>query len=126
MKLARIVHPAFQQAFSKLNSKSLPLRAAFKLKNIASKVKEEHAKYEELRRAGLERFGTKDDNGKLLLDSNDNVQLSKENFEAFVKELNDLNSAEIVVDTIKLSELGDNVELSSEELSLLDDVIVDG
>lgn len=125
MKLARITNPLFQQALNKLAMQPLPLRVAFRLKGITAKVKEEFLKFEEARRAGLQKFGKKGEDGQLLLE-NDNVQFDQEGLEGFVKELGDLQAVEVEVGQIKLSELGDNVEMSVEELMHLEDLIVDG
>lgn len=125
MKLARVSNQMFQIALQKLISQPLPLRAAFKLRGVAAKVKEEYAKFEEVRRAALEKYGTKDEEGKLVLENN-NVKLSPENLEAFAKELSDLGLTDIEVSSLKLSELGDKAELSADEVELLSDIVVDG
>lgn len=125
MKLARIANPMFQMALNKLISQPLPLRAAFKLKGIAAKVRDEFAKFEEARKSGLEKYGTKDEEGNLLL-KDDNAQLTPENMEAFGKELSELADTDVEIPTIRVSELGDKVEFSADELSLLDEIVIDG
>jgi len=125
MKLARVTNPFFQSALSKLISQPLPLKVAFKLKGISAKVKEEFGKYEECRQAALQKYGNKGEDGKLDLKDN-NAQFTPENLEAFAKELNELGLTDVEVPSLKMSELGDKVELSADELTLLEDLVVDG
>lgn len=125
MKLASLTNPFFQSALSKLIAQPLPLRAAFKLKGTATKVKEEFAKFEECRTAALNKYGTKDEAGKLVL-KNDNVEFTAENLALFSKEFNELGTTELEVPSIKLSELGEKLELSADELLILGDIVVDG
>lgn len=126
MKLSKLVDPQFQVALRKLASQDVPLRSAFKLKGMIKQVNEALAKYDEVRTEALKRYGDKDDNGELVLEQGGkNVKLSEESAQAFVEELNNLLNDEIEVGSVKISDLGNNLSLSTTELILLEDVIVD-
>lgn len=127
MKLSRIANPLFQQTLNRLASQPLPLKVAFKLKGITAKVKEEFTKFEELRKQSLTTHGKKGEDGKLLLqEKSDNVQFDDEGLKAFMKDMDELGDTEVEVATLKLSELGDKVELSADELLSADDILVEG
>jgi len=125
MKLARLVDPKFHAALDKLATKSLPLKVAFRLKGIAKIVREEFTKYEELRQEALNKFGKKDENSKLILDAAGNVQFEGTNLQEFAKEIGALANEEIELPTIKLSELGDKITMTLEEIEWLDGLIVE-
>lgn len=126
MKLSKLVDPQFQVALRKLASQEVPLRSAFKLKGMIKQVNEALTKYDEVRTDALKRYGDKDDDGGLLLDEGGkNVKLSENNAQAFVKELNDLLNDEVDIGSLKISDLGDNLSLSTTELILLEDIILD-
>lgn len=125
MKLARLVDPKFHAALDKLAAESLPLKVAFRLKGIAKTVREEFAKYEELRQEALTKFGKKDEEGKLVLDGSGNVQFEGASFQDFAKEIGALASEEVELPTIKLSELGDKISMTLEEIEWLDGLIVE-
>lgn len=125
MKLARLTNPLFQAALTKLIAQPIPLRAAFKLKGIAAKVREEFAKFEECRKAALDKYGSKDEEGKLLLINGENVQFTAENLQLFAKEFEELSETELEIPSLKISELGEKVELSAEEVAVLVDVLAD-
>src|SRR5581483_10550076 len=124
MKLARVTDQKFQAALQKLLKESLPLRTAFKLKGIAKRAQEELDKYEEVRKAAVERYGSKDENGNLIVLEEGTVKLEGENLNQFVKELSDLVNTEISIGTVSIDELGDKVNMSAEELLALEDLLV--
>lgn len=120
MKLSRLIDPKFKASLTLLNSQKLPLKAAFKLKTIIKKIDEEYAKYDEVRLAALNQYGKKKDDGTLDLDQDGNVPLEGDNAQAFVKELADLVNLEVEIPSLSVSELGDSITISSDELMLLD------
>lgn len=126
MKLSKLVDPQFQVALRKLASQEVPLKSAFKLKGMIKQVNDALAKYDEVRTDALKRYGTKDDSGELVLEENGkNVKLSEENAQAFVQELNDLLADDVEIGSLRISDLGNNLSLSTTELILLEDVILD-
>lgn len=123
MKLAKIVDEKFYIALEKLSVDALPLRTAFRLKGIMNIAKEESRKYEEVRKQALMKYGKKKEDGELVLDEKSCVQFDPEGLQAFATELNELGGLEIEVPKIKLSELGDNIIVTVEDLEALDGVI---
>lgn len=125
MKLARLVDPRFHSALDKLAAEQLPLKLAFRLKGIVKTVREEYQKYEEVRQAALTKYGKKDENGEFVMDEFKNVQFDGENIKEFAKELSQLANEDIELPTIKLSELGDKIAMTLEEIEMLDGLVVE-
>lgn len=122
--LARIIDDRFHVALNKLTSAQLPLKTAFKLKGISKSIKEEYAKYDELRQVALLKHGLKNENGELCLDDKGNVKFSGEGLSSFAKDIQELSGVAIEVPTVKLSELGD-INITATDLELLDGIIVE-
>jgi translation initiation factor 2 alpha subunit (eIF-2alpha) len=123
MKLSKLVDPKFKTALTLLNSQKMPLKTAFRLKTIIQTVEGELEKYEQVRVAALNSYGNKNEDGSLAVDENGNALLSGDSAQAFVKELNDLLTTDVELPTISISELGNDLSLSSEELILLDFIV---
>ena len=124
MKLGRITHPLFGVTLEKVKSQEPPLRAAFALKGISKKYTEEMAKYEEVRQAALKKYANKKEDGSLELNESNNAQFSQENWKLFAAEIEALHQTDIELGTIKISDLGDKMMLSVDDLMVLDSVIV--
>ena len=125
MKLSRIIDGRFHMALARLSAQPVPLKIAFKLKGIVAKVNEEMKKYEEVRSAALQKLGTKGEDGKLVVNEQNNVQMSEEAMKQFATELNELGSTDIELPTVTLAELGDKTNLTAEDAMSLDGVIVE-
>lgn len=125
MKLARLVDPKFHSALDKLATQSLPLKVAFRLKGITKTVREEFTKYEELRMDAIKKYGKKSEDGNLVLDASGNAQFEPEALQEFAKEVGALANEEVELQTIKLSELGDKITMTLEEIEWLDGLVVE-
>ena len=125
MKLARLIDDRFHTALAKLSDELLPLRTTFKLKGIAKVVREEFTKYEEVRKSALQKYGVKNEDGSLKTDDKNNVQFDEDGIKAFITEINELAALEVEVPTLKVSELGDKVRMTVDDLLQLEDVIVE-
>lgn len=125
MKLARLVDPKFHSALDKLATQSLPLKVAFRLKGITKTVREEFTKYEELRMDAIKKYGKKSEDGNLVLDASGNAQFEPEALQEFAKEVGSLANEEVELQTIKLSELGDKITMTLEEIEWLDGLVVE-
>lgn len=125
MKLGRLIDGRFQIALAKLITQPMPLRAAFKLKGINAKVQAETQKYEEVRQAALKRYGDKDEKGELLLNEDQTVKFSSDNFQAFATELNELSDTDVEVGAISITELGEKVQLTGDEVIALDSLLTE-
>lgn len=125
MKLVRLTDARLHTALRKLSAMPVPLRIAFKLKGIQARVDEELKKFEQVRLDALDKFGKKDAEGKVIMKPDGHVEFEPEQLKAFAAELNELGQMNIDMPSVKADELGDKVELSADELSVLDGIIVD-
>jgi len=125
MKLARLTDARFHAALRKLSAQPLPLRIAFKLKGVQVKVDEELKKFEECRQGALEKLGKKDADGKLMTKPDGAVEFEQDQLKLFAAELNDLGAMDVEIPSVKLDDLGTKIELSVDELSLLDGIVVE-
>lgn len=125
MKLVRLTDSRFHVALAKLAAQPMPLRAAFKLKGINAKVKDEAQKFEEVRQSALERYGKKGEDGKLALNEDQTVQFEPGQLQAFAKELSELGDTEVEVGTLSLAELGEKVILSTDDVMSLEGILVE-
>ncbi len=126
MKLARLIDPEFQKSLSSLSKQQLPLKVAYKLRNVLKKVEEEINIYEDLRKEALNRYGKKKEDGTLETNESNNVLFSsKEEMISFLKEIGELTSSEVEMPSISVDELGENIKLSAEDILNLDGFLVD-
>lgn len=125
MKLARLVDPNFHKALEKLGKQDLPAKVAFRLKGIAKRTREESQKYEEVRQELLQKHGKKDEGGALVLGDHHAVQFDEGKYMEFAKDLAELVNEEVEISTIKLSDLGDNITMTLEEIEHLDGLVVE-
>ena len=125
MKLARLVDERLHLTLEKLSKEPLPLKVAFRLKGIIKIVGEEYAKYDEVRKEALARHGNKKEDGSLETDGHNNVKFSQEAMNDFIKEIGELSNMEIEVPTIKLSELGDNIKITLEDVNQLEGIVIE-
>lgn len=125
MKLARVADQRFHSALDKLAASSLPIKVAYRLKGAIKTVREEYAKYEEVRSAALQKYGKKDPEGKLILGDHGSVQFEDGDLQSFVKEIGELANEEVTIPTIKLSDLGDSVELTLQDVEMLEGFIIE-
>lgn len=125
MKLGKVINPMFQQAFRKLATQELPLRAAFLVKGISKQIQEEIVKYDESRMEALKRFGNVQEDGKLESDEAGNVKLSDENMKKFAEELQSLLEVDVTVSSIKINDLGESAKISAADASVLEDIIAE-
>jgi hypothetical protein len=124
MKLSNIVNPKLKTLLEQLALEKLPLKTAFKLKDIIAQANKEFLKYDELRIESVKKFALKDDKGELILDSVGNASFDQAGAEEFIKQLNEVTSLEIDIGTIKLSELGQHLNLSVADLDVLDGLVI--
>lgn len=122
MKLNKLIHKDFINTLVKLTFAQMPAKSAFKLKGVVKKAEEELAKYEEVRKDALNRYGDKNEDGTLAV-LNGNVLFSDSNLENFQKELHELQLIEIEIPSLSIDDLGDKVNLSVQDLLILDGII---
>ena len=124
IKLSRIADSRLHAALNKLSNAQMPLKTAFKFKGIMKIVREEFTKYDEVRKEAIQKHSIKNEDGSIKVDEYDNATFTDEGLQAFIVELNELGSLEIEVPTIKVSELNEDVNVTLEEVEILDGIIV--
>lgn len=124
MKLGQIAGKEFQDTLEDLMKQKMPIKVAYKLKGEIDKIKQELVKYASLHHDLLIKYGRKDKDGKLEMDKLKNVKFNEEQLALFVAELKELNSIEIEVKSISVDDLGDKIDLSIDDLIMLDGLIV--
>jgi hypothetical protein len=126
MKLARLIDPEFQKSLSSLTKEKLPLKVAYKLRNVLKKVEEQLNIYEDIRKEALNKYGKKKEDGTLETNEANNVIFaSKEDMMGFLTELGDLTNLDVEMPTVAVDELGEAVQLSAEDIIHLDGFLID-
>lgn len=125
MKLGIIADPRFHKSFSKLVAAEVPIRVAFQLKSIAKAINEEVVKYEELRRALIQECGIKKEDGTLDIDEKGIVKFEEQGGAVFQKQMSELMNIEVILPSIKLSDLGESTLLSLADLTNLEGIILE-
>jgi transposase len=123
MKLGQVVHEDFQGALARLTSQNIPIKVAYRLKGEIDKLKVEIARHDSLRQELLMKYGKKTPDGKLEMDKLKNVKFDEAKLKLFLAELKELNSIDVEVKSIPVSDLGDKIEISIDDLIMLDGLI---
>jgi hypothetical protein len=125
MKIGTLTNPGVKAALTKIFKADLQKEVAFKVKRLVISIDAELAKYDSLRNSIIEELANRDDKGAVKKDDQGNVDLSPEKKLEFVKRDRELRDMDILVQTLKLSELGNTV-LSGADLFLLEDIVKEG
>ena len=123
MKLAQLTDPKYKEILEKMMKLELPITTAYKLKDVIKKSNEELAKYEEFRNELVKKYADRDEAGEFKIDADNKINVSAENMQLFLKDLQDLLTQEVSVGELKLSQLGEKAMLSAEDLFKLDGLI---
>ena len=123
MLLSKILDQRFKSGLTKLIAADIPLKSAFKLKSILQSVNDALKIYDEVRLEAIKKHGLKKEDGSLDMDDNQNVRFDPSKYEDFAKEMQDLLSTDIAVGKVSLSELGEKIQISVDELSSLEAII---
>ena len=123
MKLGSIVDSGFQSSLTKLIACDLPVRTAFKLKGIATTIATEHEKYNKLRMELITRFAETEENGELKKQENGDAVFTESEYEKFLGEFRELQSIDVEIPTIALSELETLKGFKADDFLRLGDLI---
>lgn len=123
MRLRQIINPNFKAAMSKLIKQDVPLRVAFKLKQTTKTMNDAIKHYDEIRKEALTKYGSKDINGEMIIDSGGNIAFEQDKLRIFNKEIEDLLNSDIEITKLSIEDLGD-IRISADDLFLFDDFIV--
>ena len=107
-------------ALREINEKTMPAKTAYQFARIIREVENELKNFQEARNKLIERFGKKDEAGKLIEDDQGNVEIFSEKKDAFKKEANELMNTKIHIncEQIALEDILDN-EFSPEKINNL-------
>lgn len=104
----------------------LPIKVSYALAKNISKIEKELDIYNKERQKLLDKYCIKDEEGKNLVDENNQLKIADENLEAWNKDINDLLDIEIDIDIHKFNEcdlLNSNCDLTPSEIMLIDYMI---
>ena len=126
MKLTnrRIVNDA--NFLGALNNKQLPIKVSYAISKNISKLESELKIYNKEREKIINKYCKKDEEGKLVIDENNQYSIEDESIDICNKELNELLNIEVDINIhkFKLDDLMcGNYEMSPGEISLIDYMI---
>lgn len=120
MKFAAFQNPAIFELLNKLFAAQLPVKVAYKLSKVQKVVASESEKYQELRMKLVNKYGTKDEAGELVVDEAGNAKIDDENIEHLIKEMTELHEIEFELPLkIKIDDL-ETIELTAYDMSVLE------
>jgi len=130
MKLERIVHFNFQKSLNKLTALNLPIRTSYKLRQIASKVREETKTFEDMRGEKARFYADKDESGQPIMEEKRDERgmlytqfsITESNKAKFNEDMRELLELEIDLPYLLLDELGEQ-HFTAEDLLLLEFIV---
>ena len=116
MKLGTVASTKFRDSFHKLmNQPRVPVKTAFKMRSIAKVINENLAHYSEIKDRAAKEFALKDETGKPveeIVGTQMTTRLDMVQMPAFFKKIKELDSVEVKLDQLSVSELGDEKHLT--------------
>lgn len=109
------------EALQKLSNTSLKARPAFTVSKMLKEAEKELANFNEVRMNLINKYGEKDEEGKLITDENDNCKITAEHINNFSNELKELvaTTIEINANKLTLEDLG-NADFTPSEIAALE------
>jgi hypothetical protein len=106
-------------------STQLPIKTTFKLKKLVSQLDSELKLFEETRESLVRNYGEKEENGELKFNAQGLVQLDLSRATEWQPKFAELVSLEtsLEIPKFKLEDLGENLQLSTNELIALGEII---
>lgn len=119
LKLEDLVNST--EALQKLSNTSLKARPAFTVSKMLKEAEKELANFNEVRMNLINKYGEKDEEGKLITDENDNCKITAEHINDFSNELKELvaTTIEINANKLTLEDLG-NADFTPSEIAALE------
>lgn len=91
------------ETMKSLMNEPLPSRVAFQVAKLAQNMATEYKYFEDTRLKLIQKYGEKDENGELLIDSNNQYKISSDKAQEFSKEIEDLMSSSIELVNSKIN-----------------------
>ena len=103
-----------------INDKKMPARTAYQFARIIREVEKELQSFQDTRSKLIERFGKKDETGKLIEDEEGNIEIFPEKQDQFKKEADELIKSKVHIncEQIELEDILEN-EFSPAEINEL-------
>jgi len=117
MKVAHIMNS--KQAIQKLMGADLPIKLAFRLKKLIKECDPIVANFEELRIELINKNGTADENGKLVIPPEKLDDINKQLYELSMEDV-DIN-----ITKIKLEDIPESAKITGQDAMLLEWIIDD-
>lgn len=111
-----------------LTQKQLPIKVSYALAKNISKIEVELKIYNDERQKLIDKYSIKDEDGKIVIDENNQLKISEEHLEAWNKDINELLEIEVDIDIhkFKIDDLiYSNCEMTPAEIMLIDYMIED-
>lgn len=125
MKIARIVNPQFNSAFTTLLNQPVPMVTGIKLREIHNAIRAKQRAYDESREALLKDLCEKDADGNPVFEDDKKTayKLSDEGKAKFSEELAKVFDEDFETASVEAKDLGDKVSLTPQNLILLEDIV---
>lgn len=109
-----------------ISQKQLPVKVSYAIAKNIKKLENELKIYNEEREKLIDKYCIKDDEGKNVIDENNNLKIANEHLEAWNKEINELMDIEVDIDIHKFnldSLMCGNYDMTPAELMIIDYMI---
>lgn len=124
MKIVDIIDPNFQGLLERLCKEQLPIKAAVKLSNVVQTVMQALSEYDEIRDSLFMKYGTKTEDGSVILNEDRTVKFTEENLAKFAEEMQAVIQKEVTLNN-KLNEedLPSTVTFNQQEIKALLNIV---
>lgn len=112
------------ETLKKLGQRDFPAKLAWSIAKLLKAAEKEIQDFNETRMNLIQKFGSKDENGELITDENNNCKIESESVEEFNKQLNDLINTSVEISGNKLDiGLFDDLKFTPSEMAVLEPFI---
>lgn len=125
MKLKEVLEPKFQSTMRDLTAQKLPIKTAFILAKATEKLETEINLFNKIKMESINKYAEKDSEGKLTANEDGTVKLSKEDADTIETQLKELAENDIEIPTVKLSDLGESLNMSVSDVLALKGLITE-
>lgn len=119
LKIADLLNST--DVLQKLAGKELKAKLAWQVGRMLKEAEKEIQSFNETRMQLINKYGSKDENGELVMDENNNCKIEPESINNFSNELNELIESEIEINAhkIKIDDI-ENINFTPSEMAQLE------
>lgn len=119
LKIADLLNST--DVLQKLAGKELKAKLAWQVGRMLKEAEKEIQSFNETRMQLINKYGSKDENGELVMDENNNCKIEPESINNFSNELNELIASEIEINAhkIKIDDI-ENINFTPSEMAQLE------